>query len=260
MILFISLISCITFLFATCETNKLSFFDSIYFSSITFFTVGYGDITLTNVAGRLLSIVTGGSGVLFMGMFVSSFYSSIQNYSEYKERIPHDKNVLRVLSEVRQDYLNILGNYHLTNGDVLLVWTPDSLKKESDNIFKSLTRTNTPDLSGEYHAFGKDAFLSSAEIVDRKIQNLLLIDFDSNFKSEIKSIALLSRNLTNHFHWSFFKNTDMKNQERSFIDSIFIVGEENRPSIIMQYLELERELGLLISKLVQETNISKDYK
>lgn len=38
----------------TKSTTYYTIFDSIYFSSVTFFTVGYGDISLTRVLGKLL--------------------------------------------------------------------------------------------------------------------------------------------------------------------------------------------------------------
>jgi len=261
MITFILLISCVVFFLTSCETNKLSFFDSLYFSSITFFTVGYGDVTLTNIAGKIISMITGGTGVLFMGMFVSSFYASFQNYNDYKLRLPHDKNALRVLSETRQDYLNIFGNYHLTKAGTLnFDWNREELEKIKDDVYASLIRTNTPDLSSEHHAFGILAFLRNAEIVDRKIQNLVIIDFDSNFKSEIKYIALLSRNLVNDFHWNLFKKVDFNQQNRDFIDSVFIVGTDKSSSIVMKFLELEKELGQLTYKMYQVVSDKESTK
>ena len=251
MFTFLLIASLLVYISTSCD-QKLSFFDSAYFSTITFFTVGFGDITLKTVIGRLISMFIGGTGALFMGLFVTSLYSSFQQYADYKNRIPHDKNVLRVLGEIRQDYLNILGNYHLTKGDFNFKWTIGSLREVKDDVYSDLIGTNVPDLSGKYHPFGKDAFMRSAEIVDTKIQNLLLIDFDTNFKSEVKYIALLSRNLVNNFHWSFFKQSILSNHNRDFVDLVFIVGDEKNASIVMQYIILKDELGILIQNIAKQ--------
>lgn len=49
----------------TCQS--LTFFESIYYSGITFFTIGYGDITPTTFTGQALAIASG-----FLGIFLTS--------------------------------------------------------------------------------------------------------------------------------------------------------------------------------------------
>jgi voltage-gated potassium channel len=45
--------------------------DALYFTFITGLTIGYGDITPTTIAGRVLSVVTGVIGVIFVGIIVA---------------------------------------------------------------------------------------------------------------------------------------------------------------------------------------------
>ena len=45
--------------------------DALYFTFITGLTIGYGDITPTTALGRVLSIVTGVIGVVFIGIVVA---------------------------------------------------------------------------------------------------------------------------------------------------------------------------------------------
>jgi voltage-gated potassium channel len=45
--------------------------DALYFTFITGLTIGYGDITPTTISGRVLSVVTGVIGVIFVGIIVA---------------------------------------------------------------------------------------------------------------------------------------------------------------------------------------------
>lgn len=49
----------------------LSLGDALYFTLITGLTIGYGDITLTSATGRLLSVLAGVIGVIFVGIVVA---------------------------------------------------------------------------------------------------------------------------------------------------------------------------------------------
>lgn len=54
--------------------NNLPFQEAVYFSGITYFTIGYGDITAVDGIGKFLTILQGFSGIIvnstFTGMFV----------------------------------------------------------------------------------------------------------------------------------------------------------------------------------------------
>ena len=43
----------------------------LYFSGTTFFTLGFGDLTATNGAGRALSVAEAGMGFVFLAAIVS---------------------------------------------------------------------------------------------------------------------------------------------------------------------------------------------
>ena len=50
--------------------EKISFWKVLYLSGETFFTLGYGDITPTNYAARILSVLEAGMGFAFLGVVV----------------------------------------------------------------------------------------------------------------------------------------------------------------------------------------------
>lgn len=47
-------------------------FDHVYFSGVTFLTIGYGDLAPVGVLPRLLALIEGAAGILFIGMLVAS--------------------------------------------------------------------------------------------------------------------------------------------------------------------------------------------
>jgi voltage-gated potassium channel len=49
----------------------ISIGDSVYFSFITAFTIGYGDIAPLTIIGRVLSVVIGLIGIIFTGLVVA---------------------------------------------------------------------------------------------------------------------------------------------------------------------------------------------
>ncbi|AKL94208.1 Ion channel [Clostridium aceticum] len=53
--------------------KKPSLSDAIYFSGVTYLTIGYGDITAVNKVGKLLTVLQGFSGVLINSLFTGMF-------------------------------------------------------------------------------------------------------------------------------------------------------------------------------------------
>jgi voltage-gated potassium channel len=49
----------------------ISIGNAVYFSFITAFTIGYGDITPITIIGRVLSVVIGLIGIIFTGLVVA---------------------------------------------------------------------------------------------------------------------------------------------------------------------------------------------
>jgi len=52
---------------------KASFFDALYFSGITYLTIGYGDFKAVNSIGKFLAVLQGFSGVLINSIFTGIF-------------------------------------------------------------------------------------------------------------------------------------------------------------------------------------------
>jgi voltage-gated potassium channel len=51
--------------------DGISLGDALYLTFITGLTIGYGDITPTTTAGRVLSVITGVMGVIVFGILVA---------------------------------------------------------------------------------------------------------------------------------------------------------------------------------------------
>jgi voltage-gated potassium channel len=54
------------------RVEGMPFVDALYFTLITSLTIGYGDIVPTTAAGRVLSILAGVVGVIFIGLIWSA--------------------------------------------------------------------------------------------------------------------------------------------------------------------------------------------
>ncbi len=57
----------------TTSIAKASFRDTLYFSGITYLTIGYGDFKVVNGIGKLLAVLQGFSGVLINSVFTGIF-------------------------------------------------------------------------------------------------------------------------------------------------------------------------------------------
>ena len=59
---------------ATQNTGNIpSILDAIYYSGITFLTIGYGDIHPANLLAKILSVIEGFLGIFLMSYFTVSF-------------------------------------------------------------------------------------------------------------------------------------------------------------------------------------------
>jgi hypothetical protein len=59
----------------------------MYFSFITAFTIGYGDITPITIIGRVLAILMGLIGIIFTGLVVAVATRALVNTIEEEKRI-----------------------------------------------------------------------------------------------------------------------------------------------------------------------------
>lgn len=64
----------IIFYFTDSISSNNSKIDSIYFSAVTYFTVGYGDIKPINMVGKILVIIEGISGVIVNSIFTGLLF------------------------------------------------------------------------------------------------------------------------------------------------------------------------------------------
>lgn len=61
--------------------EKIDFWDSQYFSFITALTIGYGDVTPHTLLGKVMSILLGIIGMIFIGIMVAAAIKSIEKVS-----------------------------------------------------------------------------------------------------------------------------------------------------------------------------------
>ena len=69
------------------EFNRPGLFDYLYFSGVTFFTLGYGDIVPLGVAGRLISLVEVGTGFSFLALMIGYFPVLSQAYAAHEVEV-----------------------------------------------------------------------------------------------------------------------------------------------------------------------------
>ncbi|MCK5392608.1 MAG: two pore domain potassium channel family protein, partial [Deltaproteobacteria bacterium] len=65
----------------------ISIGNSMYFSFITAFTIGYGDITPITIIGRVLAILMGLLGIIFTGLVVAVATRALVRTIEEEKRI-----------------------------------------------------------------------------------------------------------------------------------------------------------------------------
>ncbi len=53
------------------HVEKISFANALYFAFVTGLTLGYGDIVVNSLVGRLFAILTGFVGMLFSGLTIA---------------------------------------------------------------------------------------------------------------------------------------------------------------------------------------------
>ncbi len=61
--------------------EKIDFWDAQYFSFITALTIGYGDVTPHTLLGKVMSILLGIIGMIFIGIMVAAAIKSIEKVS-----------------------------------------------------------------------------------------------------------------------------------------------------------------------------------
>jgi voltage-gated potassium channel len=64
------------------EKSGVRFADTLYLSAITFLTVGYGDLSPATDMGRILSVLIGGLGIVFMGIIVGASIKALEAASK----------------------------------------------------------------------------------------------------------------------------------------------------------------------------------
>jgi voltage-gated potassium channel Kch len=62
--------------------------EAAYFSTVTFTTLGYGDITLDE-SWRLLSSFEGANGLLMFGWSTALIFAAVQRVYELERKLPH---------------------------------------------------------------------------------------------------------------------------------------------------------------------------
>lgn len=69
------------------DHHRGEFFEYWYLSGVTFFTLGYGDITLTSLPGRLLSVFEAGLGFGFLAVIIGYLPVLYQAFSRREQTI-----------------------------------------------------------------------------------------------------------------------------------------------------------------------------
>jgi hypothetical protein len=111
--------------------ERASLFDAFYMSGVTFFTLGYGDVTPVNKAGRFLAVVEAGVGFGFLAVVISYLPVLYQAFSRREVMIslldaragsPPTAAQLLVRSAAardRSDLGRILGEYERWSAELL---------------------------------------------------------------------------------------------------------------------------------------------
>lgn len=67
--------------------DSIGIFDYLYLSGVTFFTLGYGDVTPTDVTGRSLAVIESGIGFGFLAVVISYLPVLYQAFSQREHTI-----------------------------------------------------------------------------------------------------------------------------------------------------------------------------
>ena len=81
----------LAFALITAEVDNVSLPDALYLTFITALTVGYGDIVPTTGVTRVISVLTGFIGVVFVGLVVAVSTRALELAVEEERRLQKDK-------------------------------------------------------------------------------------------------------------------------------------------------------------------------
>lgn len=81
----------LTFAFITAQVDNISLTDALYLVFITALTVGFGDITPSSGATRIICVLAGFVGVIFVGLVVAVSIRALELAVEEKKRLQRDK-------------------------------------------------------------------------------------------------------------------------------------------------------------------------
>jgi len=68
---------------------------ALYFSGVTFTTLGYGDVVLKGHYGRLLAPVQAANGVMMFGVTTAAFFAAIQQMLQLRPQLAAAPDVTR---------------------------------------------------------------------------------------------------------------------------------------------------------------------
>ena len=107
MILIMLVILCSVY-FTVAEPNMVSYVDSLWYSFSVITTIGFGDIYVTTTFGRILSVILGICGIVFVALFTSiivNFYHEMNQKREEREirKIMDKIQILEKIEKERQE-------------------------------------------------------------------------------------------------------------------------------------------------------------
>lgn len=81
----------LTFAFITAQVDSIPFADALYLVFITALTVGFGDLTPSSGVTRIICVLAGFVGVIFVGLVVAVSIRALELAVEEKRRLQKDK-------------------------------------------------------------------------------------------------------------------------------------------------------------------------
>lgn len=79
------------FAWMTAKFEEIAFLDALYFTLITALTVGYGDITPSTGAARIVGVLSGLVGIIFMGLVVAVSTRALEIAVEEERQLRQSK-------------------------------------------------------------------------------------------------------------------------------------------------------------------------